>query len=158
MMRVLILKHIGTACRSTTIPCHEACRKPPTRCNNSEVFPPAVSSLGCESLDAGVTIYYQQNFLVNLHGVDQARCWTDDLYDLYDLFPLDYLDLPGWAASLLVCMIYLGPIAGWEPCNLHHLGHASWVGSVLHRSCTAPQKGRLASRWSICSTWSVRRV
>ena len=39
-----------------------------------------------------------------------------DLYDLYDLYDL-------------------ARDAGWEPCNLHGLGHVSWVGSVLHRPC-----------------------
>ena len=40
-----------------------------------------------------------------------------DLYDLYDLHDLYDLAL----------------VAGWEPYNLHDLGHASWVGSVLYR-------------------------
>ena len=40
-----------------------------------------------------------------------------DLYDLYDLY-----DLPH--------------VAGWEPYNLHDLGHFSCVGSALHRPCT----------------------
>ena len=37
--------------------------------------------------------------------------------------------------------------AGWESCSLHDLGHASWVGSVLHRTCTS-HNGRLGSRLS----------
>ena len=36
-------------------------------------------------------------------------------------------------------------VAGWEVVHLHDLGRFSWVESVLHRSCTAPQNGRLVS-------------
>ena len=49
-----------------------------------------------------------------------------DLYDLYDLY-----DLPH--------------VAGWEPYNLHDLGHVSCIGSVLHGSCTKSNNGRLGS-------------
>ena len=34
---------------------------------------------------------------------------------------------------------------GWEPCNLHDLGHVSSVVSVLCRSCIAPQNDRFGS-------------
>ena len=38
--------------------------------------------------------------------------------------------------------------------TLHDLGQSS----VLYRSCTAPQEGRLGSRWFIWSVWSVWSV
>ena len=50
-----------------------------------------------------------------------------DLYDLYDLYDLAH------------------HVVGREPYNLHDLGHVSWVGSVLHRSCTTSRNGRLGS-------------
>ena len=38
----------------------------------------------------------------------------------------------------MICMICtndLAHVAGWEPCNLHNLGHVSLIGStILHRS------------------------
>ena len=37
----------------------------------------------------------------------------------------------------------LDHVAVWEPYHLQDLGHVSWVGSVLHRSCTASHTGRL---------------
>ena len=37
----------------------------------------------------------------------------------------------------------LAHVAGWEPHNLHDLGHVSGVGSVPHTSCTASRNGRL---------------
>ena len=46
-----------------------------------------------------------------------------DLYDLCDLYDLAHV--------------------GWEPYNLHNLRHVSWVGSVLHRSCTTSHTVRL---------------
>ena len=46
------------------------------------------------------------------------------MYDLYDLYDLAH-------------------VVGWEPYNLHDLGHVSWVGSVLNRSCTTSHNGRL---------------
>ena len=50
-------------------------------------------------------------------------------------------------------------IAGWGPYSLHDLGHGSWVGSVLYRSCTTSHNGRLgygwSRSWSIWSIWSV---
>ena len=49
-----------------------------------------------------------------------------DLYDLYDLYDLAH-------------------VAGLEPYNLIDLAHLSWVGSVLHRSCTASHRSRLGS-------------
>ena len=49
-----------------------------------------------------------------------------DLYDLYDLYDLAH-------------------VAGWEPYDLHDLAHASWVGSVLHRSCTTSHNAGLGS-------------
>ena len=49
--------------------------------------------------------------------------YIPDLYDLYDLYDLAH-------------------VAGWEPYNLHDLGHVSWVGIVLHRSCTTSRNGR----------------
>ena len=42
-----------------------------------------------------------------------------DLYDLYGLYDLAH-------------------VAGWELCNLHHLGRVSWVGSVLQYTDPAP--------------------
>ena len=33
--------------------------------------------------------------------------------------------------------------AGWELQSLHDLGHASWVGPVLYRSCTTSPEGRI---------------
>ena len=61
------------------------------------------------------------------------------LYDLYDLYDLAH-------------------VAGWdEPYNLHDLGHVSWVGSVLYRSCSTCCDGRLGYGWSKSwSVWSVR--
>ena len=50
----------------------------------------------------------------------------------------------------------LAHVTGCEPYNLYDLAHVSWVVSVLYRSCTAPQNGRLGSRWS--RSWSVRRM
>ena len=43
------------------------------------------------------------------------------MYDVYDLYDL-------------------ANVAGWEPCNLHDLGHLSWVGSVLKSSSTTSHK------------------
>ena len=34
-------------------------------------------------------------------------------------------------------------VAGWEPYNLHDLGHVFLGRSVLHRSCTTSQDGRI---------------
>ena len=51
------------------------------------------------------------------------------LYDLYDLYDLAH-------------------VAGWELCTLHDPAHVSWVGSVLRRSCSTSQNGRLGSRLS----------
>ena len=85
---------------------------------------------------------------------------TDGLYDLYDLFPLLYsttvhdLDLPGRADRYipdlynlydLYDLYDLAHVSGWEPQKLHDLGHVSWVGSVLYRSCTTYHNGRLGS-------------
>ena len=66
-----------------------------------------------------------------------ADRYIPDLYDLYDLYDLAH-------------------VAGWEPYNLHDLGHVSWVGSVLYRSCTTSHIGRLRSKWS--RSWSARGV
>ena len=52
--------------------------------------------------------------------------YIPDLYDLYDLYDLHDL----------------AHAAGWEPYNLHDLEQDFWVGSILLRSCTAPQQGR----------------
>ena len=72
----------------------------------------------------------------------QGRC-IPDLYDLYDLYDLAH-------------------VAGLEPYNLHDLAQVSWVGYVLHRSCTTSHNGRLGSTWSIIdrdlSDLSVRSV
>ena len=57
------------------------------------------------------------------HDLDLPGIYTPDLYDLYDLYALAH-------------------VAGWEPYDLHHLGHAPWVGSVLYRSCTTSHNGR----------------
>ena len=73
--------------------------------------------------------------ITDLHGMTsifQSR-WIPDLYYLYDLY--DLYDL--------------AHVAGLEPYNLHGLGHASWVGSVLYRSCTTFHNGRIGSRWSV---------
>ena len=57
------------------------------------------------------------------------------------------------ADRFLTCVIYsssvVAHVAGWKPCNPHDLGHISWVGSVLYRSCTTSHNGRLGSTWSI---------
>ena len=38
-------------------------------------------------------------------------------------------------------MIYsIAHVSGWQPYNLHDLGHISWVGSVLYRSCTTSRR------------------
>ena len=37
-------------------------------------------------------------------------------------------------------------VAAWGSYNLRGLGQPSWVGSVLHRSCTTYHNGRLGSR------------
>ena len=50
-----------------------------------------------------------------------------DLYDLYDLYDLAH-------------------VAGWELYNLHDPVRVSGVGSVLYRSCTTSQNGRLRSQ------------
>ena len=49
----------------------------------------------------------------------------------------------------------LAHVDGWEPYNLHDLStvaRVSWVGSLVHRSCTTPAQpltnGRLGSRLS----------
>ena len=42
----------------------------------------------------------------------------------------------------MICMIWL-MLPGWEPYNLHDLGHVSWVGSVLYRSYTASHNRRM---------------
>ena len=39
--------------------------------------------------------------------------------------------------------------AGWEPYILHDVGHGSWVGSVLHRSCTAPHTGDIDDLYAV---------
>ena len=65
------------------------------------------------------------------------------MYDLYDLYRLAH-------------------VAGCQPYYLHHLGHVSWVGSVLHRSCITSHNGRAGSRSSTVdrdlSDLSVGRV
>ena len=66
-----------------------------------------------------------------LGQIFQGR-YIPDLYDLYD--PYDLYEL--------------AHVAGWEPHNLHDLGHGYWVGSVLHRSCTTFHNGRWGARRS----------
>ena len=64
-----------------------------------------------------------------------------DLYDLYDLYDMyDMYDMYD--------LYDLAHVVGRKQYsfNLHDLGQVSWVGSVLHRSCTTSHNGRLGSR------------
>ena len=47
--------------------------------------------------------------------------------------------LPRRAGIFLICT-NLAHVAGWESHNLRFLGHVSWGGSVLYRSCTSHTK------------------
>ena len=57
-------------------------------------------------------------YVFSIHDVDVQGRYMHDVYDL-------------------------AHVAGWEPYNLHDLGHVSWVGRGRHRSCTASHYGRL---------------
>ena len=69
------------------------------------------------------------------------RSSTDNLFQLSRC---RYLS----AGRFLICVIYLAPVAGWGPYNLHGIGHVSWVGSGSERCCTTSQDGRLCPRCS----------
>ena len=65
-------------------------------------------------------------FIPTVHDLDLSGhdiSYIPDVYDVYDLF-------------------HLAHVAGWEPCNLDDLGHASWVGYVSYKSCAAYHNGK----------------
>ena len=77
-----------------------------------------------EKLHRGSVLHGEKPWLeLKPSGVQQNTPRTDDQYDLYDV----------------------AHVVGWELYNLHDLGHVSWVGSALYRSCTTPHNGRLGS-------------
>ena len=112
-----------------------------------------------------------------LHPIVRAIVRYFHTWDRKSVCMIDLYNLSVWS----ICMIYscvmihifqgrsipdlydLSHVAWWEPYNLHDLStvaRVSWVGSLVHRSCTTPAQpltnGRLGSRLS--RSWFVRRA
>ena len=99
---------------------------------------------------------------INITVIVQQRMHTSDIWSVWSVWSVwsisttvHDIDLSGQRYPWYVWSIIVH-VAGLEAYNLHDLGQVSWVGSVLSRSCTTSQNGRLGP--GLSGSWSVRRV
>ena len=95
-------------------------------------------------------------FLYDMYHTQLAKMSFERTFHTWDKSSIPTARSRSFKADLLPDLYDLAHVTGWDPYSLHDLGHVSWVGSVLYRSCTSSHNGKLGSR--LCRSWSVRRM